>query len=465
MLQRGIVLLALGCGLGLLFATFLQPSRARGEDAPKELLEEPAKPTQRAKDLSRPFVEATKQVRPAVVQILNYGRDFRGKLQQQSTGSGFFFSKDGHVLTNRHVVRNASQLAVKFLDGSTSGKVRVLGTDPRSDLAVLRVDTDEKFGVAQLGDSDKLEVGEWVIAIGAPFQLASSVSAGVVSARGRTGVISDPRFDEAEFSESFIQTDAALNPGNSGGPLINLDGQVIGINTAIETGNQIRANVGIGFAIPINMARTIAIALIERGVAKRGWLGVRVKAGRGPDFEKATGLDLPGGLIVEHVQADSPAAKAGLKTGDVITEIDATPMKDLKSLGARLARTGPGGAMSIAYYRGGKKTSTKATLSAEPLYTFGLVVEDLDERHAREMGLRTDVQAVVITQIEKGSPALRTAKHRLYPGDVIYRIDTRYGSFRIRNNQDFIRVMQMRPQALKVVIATKRGFYEFFLRQ
>ncbi|MHC4939821.1 MAG: trypsin-like peptidase domain-containing protein [Planctomycetota bacterium] len=465
MLQRGIVLLALGCGLGLLFATWLQPRAANGEDAPPELLKQPAQPTKSAKDLSRPFVEATRKVRPAVVQVLNFGRDYRGKLQQQSSGSGFFFSKQGHVLTNRHVVRNAAQLAVKFVDGSTSAQVKVLGTDPRSDLAVLQVETDREYGIAELGDSDKLEVGEWVIAIGAPFQLASSVSAGVVSARGRTGVISDPRYDEAEFSESFIQTDAALNPGNSGGPLINLDGQVIGINTAIETGNQIRANVGIGFAIPINMARTIAIALIERGVAKRGWLGVSVKAGRGPVFEKATGLDLPGGLIVEHVQPDSPAARAGLRKGDVITEIDGQPTIELKALGARLARAGPGGAMSISYYRDGKKQETRAKLTAEPLYTFGIVVEDLDARHAREMGLRANVEAVVITQIEKDSPAVRSSRTRLYPGDVIYRIDTRYGSFHIRNSQDFIRVMQMRPQALKVYIATKRGNYEFFLRR
>jgi len=465
MLQRGIVLLALGCGLGLLFATYLQPRAVRGEDAPEELLRRPTAPTERSKGLSQPFIEATKRVRPAVVQVLNYGRDYRGKLQRQASGSGFIFSKQGHILTNRHVIQNAAALAVKLHDGTVLSRVSVVGTDPRSDIAVLKVETDKTFSIAELGDSDKLEVGEWVIAIGAPFELTSSVSAGVVSARGRTGVISDPRLDKPDFSEAFIQTDAALNPGNSGGPLINLDGQVIAINTAIESGNQIRANVGIGFAIPINLARTIAIALIERGVAKRGWLGISVRAGRGPDFETETGLDLPGGLIIEMVEEDSPAARAGLAKGDVITEIDGRPMLDARSLGARLAQTGPEGSMKIGYYRAGKKQVAEARLAAEPLYTFGLSVKDLDERHAQEMGLPPDFQAVVITQVEDGSPATRNENHRLYPGDVVYRIDTRYGSFRIRNAADFERVMQTRPEFLKIVIGTRSGSYEFFLRR
>ncbi|MEM8886307.1 MAG: trypsin-like peptidase domain-containing protein [Planctomycetota bacterium] len=462
MMQRGFVLLALGCGLGLLFATYLQPRAASGEDAPGELMRAPSQPTTQAKDLSRPFIAATKKVRPAVVQVLNFQRDRRGQLRPASSGSGFFFSKEGHLLTNRHVIQGAQQLAVKLLDGTTLTNIKVLGSDPRSDVAVLRVQTDKEFAVASLGDSDKVEVGEWVIAIGAPFKLASSVSAGVVSARGRTGVLASDPYDQAQFSEAFIQTDAALNPGNSGGPLINLDGQVIGINTAIETGNQIRANVGIGFAIPINLVRTIAISLIERGVAKRGWLGVQIRKRVGVELEQEFGLDLPGGLVVEFVEKESPAWKAGLRKNDVIVDINGRPMLEVKALGARLAQAGPGGRLKIDYYRNKQKTSTTAILATEPTYTFGIKVADLDDERAREAGIDPSIDAVVITDVEPDTPAA-TGPNRLYPGDVIVRIDTRALRVRVRNARDFERALQTNPTAIKLTLAAKGQLYEVFL--
>jgi len=466
MIRRGMILLALGCGLGLLFATWLQPRTVQGDDAPPELMHDPRPPTQQSLDLSRPFVAATRKVRPAVVQVINLGRDRRGNLMQQGSGSGFVFSKDGHVLTNRHVILNAARLEIKLHDGTRLIEVEVLGADPRSDIAVIRYTGKKEIPVAELGDSDRVEVGEWAIAIGAPFELTSSVSAGIVSAVGRTGVLGGRTGAQfTQFSESFIQTDAALNPGNSGGPLINLDAQVIGINTAIETGREGRSNVGIGFAIPINLARTIAIALIERGVAKRGWMGATVSIGKPDVLKLHFHVDLPGALVITSVIADSPAARAGLQKYDVLATIDGRSLQDGKMLGARLSQAGPGGQISLVYYRDGEKRSVKFTLDEEPVDTYGMEVKTLDTTTSRELGLHPDSRGAVVTKVESDSPATRHPRARVYPGDVIYRIDTRFGSFIIRSAADFERVMLMQPAFVKIAVATKGGRREFYLKR
>ena len=395
----------------------------------------------------------------------------RGQGVVRSSGSGFVFSSEGHVLTNRHVILGAQWLAIKTQDGTVYGAeeeskiIEVIGADIRSDLAVLRFTGEKKLPRAELGDSDKLEVGQWVIAIGAPFNLHSSVSAGIVSARGRTGILADARTPGADYSESFIQTDAALNPGNSGGPLINLDGQVIGINTAIETGNQIRASVGVGFAIPINLARSIGIALIERGVAKRGWLGVTVKTWAAADLKRVHGIDLPQALVLESVTPGSPAAAAGMRSGDVVTEFDGASIQDLRALGARLARAGPNQTVAITVLRSRKPHVINVKLAEEPLFSFGISVRDLDKQRASDLGIRAEFDAVVITDIAKGSAAALNVQQRLYPGDVIYRIDTRHGRFRIRNKQDFEQVMQLNPAAVRIVVATGEGSYQLELRR
>ncbi|MHC4954010.1 MAG: trypsin-like peptidase domain-containing protein [Planctomycetota bacterium] len=464
MIRRGFILLALGCSLGLLFATWLQPRPVQGGDAPPELLVEPKAPSAATREFSRPFVEATRKVLPTVVQVLNYGTDRAGRLFQQGSGSGFIFSKDGHILTNRHVIRRASRIAVKMHDGKVLARIKVIGADPRSDIAVLLVEGEKNLPYAELGDSDRVEVGEWAIAIGAPFELASSVSTGVVSGVGRTGVLGSRR-DTVEYSEAFIQTDAALNPGNSGGPLINLDAQVIGINTAIETGRQGRANLGIGFAIPINLARTISIALIERGVAKRGWMGVSVKRMLGHELKSQRNLDLPGALRVEHVSEGSPAQKAGLKKDDVIVRVDGRAMNNLKVLGARLSQAGPGGTVSVEYYRDREPLKTKIRLAEEPLYTFGLEVETLDSATAREMGLRASAQGAVVTKVEAKSPAAEYAGARIYPGDVIFQVDTRFGRYAIRSAKDYEQVMLLQPAVIKISVATKEGTREYFLKR
>jgi S1-C subfamily serine protease len=467
MIGRALFLLVLGCALGVFFAAFLGPDPARGAEVPAELRAPAPSPSTNAKDLSRPFVDATKKVRPAVVQVLAYKIDRTGQARLLPCGSGILVSKEGHILTNRHVIAEATVPAVKLADGrmfapevdARTGAVRpaadLLGADPRSDVAVLKLRDASDLPVATLGDSDGLEVGEWVVAIGAPFSLESSVSVGVVSAKGRTGVLQGSRYVESDFSEEFIQTDAALNPGNSGGPLINLDGQVVGINTAIETGGQIRANVGIGFAIPINLARTIAVSLIEHGIAQRGWLGISGRTVAAPGT--------PGGLLLEHVVPDSPAAKAGLRPNDVIVSVDGRPIRDSRMLVGRLAQAGPGGTVALRVQRGGGEEDVTVKLGSEPLETYGIEVETLTPEAARRMGLPADVtEGVVITKVNEGSAAA-TGRNRLYPSEVILRVITYGRSFRVNTAEEFRKVMNLlqaqRPRLVEFVIATKEGLY------
>jgi len=456
--------------LALVAGTWAAPA-AFAEEVPDALKMAGAVPSAQAKALSRPFVEATRKARPAVVKIINYRKDRRGNLRATQSGSGFIISREGHVLTNRHVILDADQIVVQLDDGRAFSKVKKLGQDPRSDVAILRIEnrTTRPLPVAALGDSDALEVGEWVIAIGAPFQLASSVSVGVVSATGRTGVVPG-----RASNEDFIQTDAALNPGNSGGPLINLDGHVIGINTAIETGGYSRANAGIGFTIPINLARAVAVSLIKRGVAKRGYLGVNVETVGGlPRVYNAIGLEQMGiraqtGIKIVHVIEDSPAAKAGLKVGDIVTEVDGRPFKDIRILYARLAQAGPGGELELRVYTGTRGRRVIVRLGEEQLPSFGVIVQDLDPDKARELGLPADTRGVVVTEIQKGSIAARADdRNRLLPGDVIVRIDWPRNQMVIENRRQFEQMMArflVEPQrVVRFVIRTKKGLFKVHL--
>jgi serine protease Do len=460
MIRRGLLLLALGSLLGVLFATYLGPPTALGDEPPPELQANPAQPTRTAKDISRPMIDATARVRPAVVEIVMFGRDFRGRTARISNGSGFIISKQGHILTNRHVVavRGASQIQVRLDDGRTFEKVRILGTDPRSDVAVVKVDPGEHdLPVAAIGDSDALEVGELVLAIGSPYKLASSVSLGVVSATGRTGVIPD-----ASAAEEFIQTDAALNPGNSGGPLVNLDGQVVGINTAIAppTG----ANVGVGFSIPINLARSVALALIERGVVRRGYLGVRGKLVGKPDSTRADGYR------IDHVVPESPAAKAGLQPDDIIVALDGRPLEDIQILYSRLTQAGPDGEVDLSVRRGEKLRMVHVRLGEAKPGSFGIEVASLTPKRARELQLPTGVNAgVVVTRVQEGSIAAEAEpSNRLLPGDVIVRINWTGGRIDVAERSDFERVMEyfhsQPPRQVEFIVATKEGFFRVRLQ-
>jgi S1-C subfamily serine protease len=237
--------------------------------------------------------------------------------------------------------------------------------------------------------------------------------------------------------QAFIQTDASLNPGNSGGPLINLDGQVVGVNTAIQTGSSwSRGSAGVGFAVPINLARTVAISLIKHGVAKRGVLGVR---GRWVPAEalKRQGITAPGGFVVEHVDEEGGAAAAGVRTGDVLLEIDGRALKAPRTLPTRLALAGSGGTVQVKLLRASRERTLSVRLGEERVYQFGLTVQTLDEALARDLGVPATAEGVVVTRVAPDSPAAK----QILPGDVIAVITTNRGGFRIRSRQDFIEAM------------------------
>ena len=462
MIRRALLLLILGSALGVLFATFLGPQPAAAEEAPPELKSPPAQPTRAAKDVSRPIIEATKRVRPAVVRIRSFQRHWTGRFQQRSSGSGIIISKQGHILTNSHVADGEAYI-VETHDGRKFENTKVLGRDPSSDVAVLRIlDLKEiDLPVATLGDSDKLEVGEIVVAIGSPFNLDSSVSMGVVSATGRTGVM------RTGSSEEFIQTDAALNMGNSGGPLINLDGHVVGINTAIhqERGG---GNIGIGFAVPINLARTVALSLIEVGFAKRGQIGIEFRYGTDMLSRRELaelGIDAQSGIRIVGVGPGSPAARAGLKKGDIVTAIDGRPITDVSLLNARLAQAGPGGNVKLTVHKPGGGVSTIALRLEERVLNFGIEVKKLSPARAAELGLPSGTQGAVVTRIVDESIAARAdERNRLLPGDVIQQINTRWERFRVNNAKEFhaaMAKMSERPPAyVQFFIRTKEGRYK-----
>ena len=405
---------------------------------------------------SRVVVHVADALMPAVVNI-RADRKRRG-----GSGSGVLFTPDGFLLTNHHVVNRQTQVRVRTSDGRDLAG-RVVGADPWTDLAVVQADASG-LPYAKLGDSSLLRVGQLAVAIGSPFGFDSTVTAGVVSALGRT-----LRSITGHLVDNVIQTDAALNPGNSGGPLINLDGQVIGINTAIATGGGDRSNAGVGFAIPISLARTIATSLIERGIASRGWLGVVANPLQARQ-RRELGIQGAGGILIRTVQRGSPAEKAGLEPGDVLLEADGVPLLELGSLTARLAQAGSGGTVRFTLWRKGKRQRLAVRLGEEPLFAYGLEVDTLTRAKAKELGLPDDAKGAVITNVDSDSVAAAAdTANRLYPGDVILRIDSRTGRYRVNGADDFRNVMNLfqaqRPLLVQFIIATKKDIYRVTLRR
>ncbi|HEY0834287.1 MAG TPA: Do family serine endopeptidase [Azospirillum sp.] len=325
-----------------------------------------------------------------------------------SVGSGFVIDGSGHVVTNNHVVEGGKDITVTLHDG-TELPATIVGRDPKTDLALLKVTSDKDLPHLEFGDSDKARVGDWVVAIGNPFGLGGTVTTGVVSARGRN--INAGPYDD------FIQTDASINRGNSGGPMFNLDGEVIGINTAIYSPSG--GSVGIGFAIPSNLARHVVAELKEHGTVERGWLGVRIQPVT-PEIAEGLGLTKAKGALVAEVTPGSPAAKAGLKQGDVVTRFDGTPIDGVRDLTRRVADTAIGSDAKVEVVRKGKETTLTTRIekqadepqvasaeadgapAAHPALQ-GLKLAALDAGMRERLGLDRDARGVVVVDVAAGA--------------------------------------------------------------
>ncbi|MGH7420376.1 MAG: DegQ family serine endoprotease, partial [Candidatus Rokuibacteriota bacterium] len=336
----------------------------------------------------------------------------------RAAGSGVVVDPRGYILTNNHVVENAAEIEVRLSD-DRKFKATLVGRDGRTDLAVLKIDPAGPLPVADLGDSDTLRVGQWAIAIGNPFGLDRTVTAGIVSATGRTHV-------GVATYEAFIQTDASINPGNSGGPLLNLDGRVVGINTAIVSSGQ-----GIGFAIPINMARDIMTQLIKRGKVVRGWLGVVIQD-LDPELAAGFGVEEDAGVLVANVIKDSPGAAAGLKPGDVIVDFGGTAITDVPDLQKRVAAVEPGRAVPLTVVREKKTVTLSVKVGEQPTddamaaveegeQILGLAVEPLTPETARPHRL-TARSGLLVTEVAPGSAG---AAAGIKPGDAILEVNRR----------------------------------------
>ena len=355
---------------------------------------------------------------------------FRGSIperKQQGVGSGCIISNDGDVLTNNHVIEDADQIKVKLANGKELD-ARIIGRDPKTDLALIKVEGTSDIKPLKLGDSDALRVGNWVVAVGSPFGLEQTVTAGIVSAKGR--VIGSGPYD------NFIQTDASINPGNSGGPLINMQGEVIGINTAIIASGQ-----GIGFAIPINMAKDIVPQLQKTGHVTRGLLGVSIQD-LTPELARSFGLKETQGALVAKVVSGGPADKAGIAIGDVITSFNGHAVTTSKDLSRIVAATPVGETVTVRLIREGKELNlsakigemeeaTEKTAKAATHNTIGLSVQNLTPQIASELGIQ-ETAGVVVTVVEPGGAA---AEAMIQAGDIIREVNRKP----IKNAADFAR--------------------------
>lgn len=376
-----------------------------------------------------------------------------GPQRQRSLGSGFIVNKDGTILTNNHVVENAEKIAVKLLDGREF-EAKVLGKDQKTDLAVIKIDAGGELPVARIGNSDQLQVGEWVMAIGNPFGLDSTVTSGIVSAKSRH--IGAGPYDD------FIQTDASINPGNSGGPLINLRGEVVGINTAIFS--QSGGNIGIGFAIPINLVKDLLPQLKEKGKVTRGYLGVVIQKVT-PEIAQSLGLEKPQGALVAEVAADGPAARAGVRVGDVILEFDGKEVKDSGDLPLLVARIAPGEQARLKIFRDNKEMALSLTVgelkeaevlaSSQEAEAMGLNVQGVSPQIAQSLGLERP-EGVVVTSVKPGGPADDAGLRR---GDVIVEIDRKP----IRDLSAYREVISAVAQGKAVLFLIRRGESSLFL--
>jgi serine protease Do len=474
-----VALVSLVVGLGISGSLdWLAPSRA------VNMMGESGNPEARSAGQLPDFVALAKKVRPLVVNIsttqVSEGRggqqefgnpfgeddpfnDFwkrffggplpRGPQRQRSLGSGFIIDADGTILTNNHVVENAQKILVKLSD-EQEYEAKVVGRDPKTDIAIIKVNTKTALTAASLGDSDDLEVGEWVMAIGNPFGLDSTVTSGIVSAKGRH--IGQGPYD------NFIQTDASINPGNSGGPLINLRGEVVGINTAIFSRSG--GNIGIGFAIPINLVKELLPQLRGKGKVTRGYLGVLIQKVT-PEIADSLGMDRGRGALVANVSKDGPAEKAGVKVGDVIIEFDGKEIRDSGDLPIIVARTPVDRKVRMKVLRDKKELQLTVSVgelkdeevvaSAPEKGELGMTVQRLTPQIAESLGLER-AEGVVVSAVDPGSAADEAGIRR---GDVILEVDRKP----IRNIDEYKKSLAGIRKGKGVLLLVRRGESTLFL--
>jgi serine protease Do len=466
--------LAVLAGAGLGAYTTGRAATARG--VPVAMVEAPILPVQMPLTTGT-FAKVAEAVKPAVINInINmqsrrgaggpsgrtpfeeffgeeFFRRFFGELPeripQRSLGSGVIVDPSGVALTNAHVVERASEIEVVTVDGSKH-KAKVVGVDKKTDLAVLKLDDGTgKFPHVRLGDSDRMQVGDWVIAVGSPFGLHATVTAGIISAKARQ--IGQGPFD------NFLQTDAAINPGNSGGPLVNMQGEVVGINTAIVAGGS-----GIGFAIPSNMARQIYTELLAKGKVTRGWLGVSIQP-LTPELGKSFGAKDTKGVLVSDVMKDGPAEKAGFRSGDLILEFDGKKMEGPADLQRAVGFTSPGNSVKVKVWRDQAERTLEVKIGEMPddreaaarpdggrgSSLLGLDVRPLTPELARRLNLPFS-EGAVVAQVADGSPA---AEAGIQQGDVIREINRQ----RIRSVSDFERLTKDVKDGDRLTVLLQRG--------
>ncbi len=378
------------------------------------------------------------------------GRQF----QQTAQGSGFIITPDGYVLTNNHLVGEADKVEVELSD-QTKYEADIIGTDPESDVAVIKIDA-ENLPYIELGNSDGLKVGEWVIAIGSPFGLSHTVTAGIVSATGRQGV-------GLTTYENFIQTDAAINFGNSGGPLINLDGKAVGINSAILGPS---GNIGIGFAIPMNMARNIYEQLKETGSVTRGFLGV-LPQNVDPEMAEMFGLKDRRGVAIAEVTPDSAASRAGLKHNDIVLAINGKKVETADDFRYRIAKYAPGSEVELTIWRDGDKKKVTAVLDKRPSrdelvrgntpepVDVGFSVQNLTNELAEQLGYEGET-GVLVGRVESGSDAERAG---ITPGTLIKEVNRE----KVANVTEFSNAIKDARKEGKALLLVKREDYTFFV--
>lgn len=390
-----------------------------------------------------------------------FGFPFGGQPQpqreqpQMAGGSGFFVSADGYIVTNYHVIKDAAQITVVLNDGREF-TAAVSGTDPRTDLAVLKINQND-LPYLSFGNSDALEIGEWVVAIGTPFALESSLTVGVVSAKGRQdlGITS---------LEDFIQTDAAINPGNSGGPLLDLNGNVIGVNTAIISRSG--GYMGIGFSIPSRMAQHVIDQIIHSGTVQRAYLGIILQA-IDRDLADALGLEKADGVLVSEVMKDSPAAKGGLQQGDIIVQYNKNGVKNVAQLRNDIAMMNPGTEIQLKVLRNNRpitlsiglgSQSEVEVVTAETIQKMGLEIETLTPELAAKLNYPSNLEGVVITKVKPGSPAQAAG---LRPSFLITGVAMNWNEpMRIKNSAEFNEALKGAGSRKHLILIVRHQNYQ-----